>query len=251
MKKLFLILLAVGLFAVAVVGCAGSDVPAADGVPAAEPVPGPDVIEDEGDLILDDDHFDDGYIEEDIVLPGEGDEFNPDAVFPAFFFSSGVIESIEDVEGLKHVTIEDTYGNPAVLVISEDTVFPFSDSFDVGDTVTGWYSTDMPMIMIWPPQYNISVLAAGVPEGVNIKVDRFHKWEDNADGRMISQDEMFAFSVDENTEIILEDGQDFSDFDFELNRKMVVIYGISTRSIPEMATADKLIVLFEGVMPLA
>jgi len=249
-KYVLLLLMVVGVFAFATVGCGGSDVPTPGGAPGAEPVPLPDVVEDlPGDVIEGDGS--DIIFDGDIILPGEGGAVDPNAIFPAFLFSRGTIESIEDVNGLTHIHIEDVDGNPAVLVISEDTVFPFSDSFDVGDTVTGWYLSDMPMIMIWPPQYNIAVLAAGVPEGVNIKVDRFHKWEDNADGRMISQDEMFAFSVDENTEIILEDGQDFSEFDFELNRKIIVIYGISTRSIPELATADKLIVLFEGIMPLS
>jgi len=249
MKKMFLLILAVALLAVMAVGCGGSDMTTPD-EPVAEPVPLPDVVEDlPGDVIEGDGS--DIIFDGEITLPGEDEEINPDALFPGYFFSRGIIESIEDVDGLTHVKIEDTDGNPAVLVISESTLFPFSDSFNVGDEVTGWYLSESIMAMIYPPQYNISVLTAGVPEGVNIKVDRFHKWEDNPDWLMISQDEMFAFNVDENTEIILEDGQDFSDFDFELNRRMVVIYGISTRSIPEMATADKLIILFETAVPLA
>ena len=253
MKKMFLFILAVALLAVMAVGCGGSDVVTPDGA-GAEPLP--DVIDD-GDGVVEDLPGDviegdgsDIIFDGDIILPGEGEEFTPDAAFPAYFSSRGVIESIELVSGLTHVTIEDIDGNPAVLVISEDTVFPFSDSLAVGDAVIGWYPSDGIMPMIWPPQYNISVLSAGVPEGVNIRVDRFRKWEDNPDMLMISQDDMFAFNVDENTVIILEDGQDFSDFDFELNRRMVVIYGISTRSIPEMATADKLIVLFETAVAL-
>jgi len=253
MKKMILIILAAGLFAVGV-GCGGSDVPVpvaapAQDVPVAEPVPLPDVVEElPGDVIEGDGS--DIIFDGDIILPGEGEDFNTDTTIPEYLFISGTIEAIEEVDSYTHITIQDTNGNPAVLVLAEDVVFPFSDTFDVGDEVTGWYLSNAPMIMIWPPQYNIVVLSAGMPDGSNIKVDRFHKWEGNPDGMMISQDEMFAFSVDANTEIILEDGQDFSDFDFELNRRMVVIYGISTRSIPEMATADKLIVLFETAIPL-
>ena len=66
---------------------------------------------------------------------------------------------------------------------------------------------------------------------------------------MISEDGMFAFKTDENTEIVLANGDDFSGGDIE-GRRIAVIYDISTRSIPEMATASKLIVLFEDIMPL-
>ena len=54
---------------------------------------------------------------------------------------------------------------------------------------------------------------------------------------------------DENTEVILEDGIEFIGDDFD-GRRIVVIYGISTRSIPEMAVASKLIVLYESITPL-
>ena len=249
MKKMLLLLLVVALFAVVAVGCGGSDVPAPVEVPAAEP-PADVVDENAGDSVFNDEsdlNIDIG----DIVLPGDGEGFEPGALIPAFLFVTGDVTSIEEIDGQTYVRVEDTDGNPVDFVISDETIFPFSERYSIGDTVTGWYSTEGIMPMIWPPVHNITVLAIDAPDGVNIKVDRFHKWEDNADGYMISQDEMFAFVVDEDTEIILEDGQDFSDFDFELNRKMIVIYGISTRSIPEMATADKLIVLFEAVRPLS
>jgi len=249
MKKMLLLLVVVALFAVVAVGCGGSDIPAPVEVPAAAP-PADVVDENAGDSVFNDEpdlSIDIG----DIVLPGGGAEFEPGALIPAFFSVTGTIESIEEVDGVTNVRVEDADGNPVDFVISDDTVFPFSESYSIGDTVTGWYSTEGIMPMIWPPVHNIAVLAADAPDGTNIRVDRFHKWEDNADGYMISQDEMFAFVTDDDTEIVLEDGQDFSEFDFELNRKMIVIYGISTRSIPEMATADKLIVLFEAVRPLS
>ena len=186
----------------------------------------------------------------DIVLPGEGEESNTDMMIAEYFSITGNVVSVEVVDGKTQVTIEDLDGNPAVLVLDESTVFPFAEEFVAGDTVTGWYLTNAPMIMIWPPVYNISVLAAGVPDGVNIKVDRFFTWEENDGGYMISRDKMFAFQTDENTEIVLVNGDDFSDGEIG-GRRIVVIYGVSTRSIPEMATADKLIVLYENIVALS
>jgi len=252
MKKTMLLLLAAGLIAMTAVACAGTGV-TADGagaayepeidIPVVETDDGYEEIADDGsDIIFDDDV--------NIVLPGEGEDFNIGDEIAHYFFVTGNVVSIEEFDGYTHVTIEDTNGNPAVLVLSEDTVFPFAEDFEIGDTVTGWYQTDMPMIMIWPPQYNIAVLAAGAPEDVVIRVDRFHSWDESMEGYMLSQDLMFAFNTDENTEIVLADGQDFSDG--ELNgRRIVVIYGMSTKSLPERATAQKLIVLFESIMPLA
>jgi len=239
MKKAILLLLAAGLLAVSAVACGGTGVVADAGGAAAQP-------EDNG-VIEDLDEAPDENV--DIVLPGEGEESNFDRNIAEYFSVSGKIESIEEVNGFTHVKIEDTDGNPSILVLSEDTVFLFSKDLIVGETVTGWYLTNAPMIAIWPTQYTIAVLAAGTPDGVNIRVDRFFAWEDNTEGFLLSQDGMFAFRTDENTEIILADGQDFSDGEIE-GRRIAVIYGISTRSIPEQATADKLVVLFESIMPL-
>lgn len=249
MKKLLLILLAVSFAALSAAGCAGSGV-----TPEAGAAYEPD-INDNDDLILEDDemNFDDGsdiiFDDKNIVLPGEGDDYNVDTTVPDYFSVTGDVKSIEDIEGVLYVTIEDPDGNPAVFVIGENTVFPFSDEINIGDTITGWYRTDMPMMMIWPSQYNIAVLAAGVPDDVLIKVDRFHIWHENMEGYLLSQDSTFAFITDENTEIILADGLDFSEGQIE-GRRIVVIYDISTRSLPEMTTANKLIVLFEDIMPI-
>ena len=255
MKKTILILLAAGLLVVSVVGCAGTGI-----IPEVGAAYGSDTMEDnledaleetlddDQDMIIDDGSdiiFDDIHI----VLPGEGGDFHIDTTIPHYLPISGVVVYIEEIDGNIHVTIEDIDGNPAILVLSQETVFPFASGFAAGDTITGWYRTDKPMMMIWPPQYDIVVLVAGVSEDVLIKVDRFHAWDDNTEGYMLSQDGMFAFITDENTEIILADGQDFKDGELD-GRRIVVVYDISTRSLPELTTARKLIVLFESIMPL-
>jgi len=183
-----------------------------------------------------------------IVLPGEGQN-NNDATIAEYFSITGTIESVEEINSTVHMTITDENGGPAVLVISQDTVFPFDQDYMIGDTVTAWYVTNAPMIAIWPPQYNAAVLAVNAPEGSNIKVDRFTTWADHEGNYMISQDAMFAFTTDENTKITLANGDDFTNGDIE-GRRIIVIYDTSTRSIPEMATANELIVLYEDIMPL-
>jgi len=255
-RTLLLLLLVAGFIAVSTVGCAGTGVTPDIGAAA-----GPDVLDSAPDNVLDETLDDDAEMMIDdgsdiifddinIVLPGEGGSFYTDEPIAQYFSVAGIVVSIEEINGYIHVTIDDIDGNPAILVLNEDTVFPFAKGINIGDTVTGWYRTDMPMIMIWPSQYNIAVLAVGAPEDVIIRVDRFHTWDDNTEGYLLSQDGMFAFITDENTEIILADGQDFKDGELD-GRRIVVMYDISTRSLPELTTARKLIVLFESIMPLA
>ena len=255
MRRILILLLAAGFIAVSTVGCAGTGV-----TPDAGAAAGPDVLDKTPDNVLDetlDDDtemlIDDGsdiiFDDIHIVLPGEGGDFYTDEPVAFYFSVAGVVVSIEEIDGYIHVTIDDIDGNPAILVLSEETLFLFARDIEIGDTVTGWYRTDMPMMMIWPPQYNIAVLAVGAPEDVIIRVDRFHTWEESTEGYLLSQDGMFAFNIDENTEIILADGLDFSDGELD-GRRIVVMYDISTRSLPELTTARKLIVLFEDIMPI-
>ena len=184
---------------------------------------------------------------DDIILPDWG--IMDEAGTPHYLSVTGNVVSIEEIDDTIQLTIEDVNGNPSILILDSETVFPFENEVVEGDTVTGWYVANAPMTMIWPPRYNIAVLAVYAPEGVNIKVDRFNTWADSEEGFMLSQDETFAFRMDEDTEVILANGDDFTGGDIE-GRRIVVIYGMSTRSIPEMATASKIIVLYESIMPL-
>jgi hypothetical protein len=189
---------------------------------------------------------------------GDGDNYESYVTNPMPYYLSvtGIVENIEiadapEGEGYTAINIVDTNGNPAKLIITENTVYPFETLFSTGDTVTGWYLADAPMITIWPPRYNTAVLAVGRPDHTAIQVDRFFTQDNDsiANGYMLSRDQMFAFKTDENTEIILANGDDFTDGDIE-GRRIVVIYGPSTRSIPELAVAQKLIVLYEDIVPL-
>ena len=240
MKKALMILLVVGLLGGTIAGIAIALGGAYETKMEESTPKDPDIIsqEDKEEPNADDTTIDDTTIEESEI-----------PMFPDYYSVKGTIESIEEIDGTIRVTIEDENDNPAVLVLNENTVYPFAEELNIGDIVTAWYKTDAPMIMIWPAEYNIAVLAAGAPEGINIKVDRFSTWEDSTEDMLISQDGMFAFRTDENTEITLANGDEYTDGNIE-GRRIVVIYGISTRGIPETTTALSLIVLYEDAVPL-
>jgi len=89
--------------------------------------------------------------------------------------------------------------------------------------------------MIYPPQYKAEVITVDKQEK-NVKVDLF-------DSELISADKSLKLNIFDSTEIVLENGQKFEG-DIA-NRKLVVIYDKSTRSIPAQTTPVKVIVLNE------
>jgi len=171
---------------------------------------------------------------------------NVETTRPYYLSVTGTVLSVEELDEMLRVEIAlpDTDREArAYLNITDSTVFPFESEIADGDTVTAFYLANAPMILIYPPQYNVAVLVNGAPEGQSVAVDRFVPMESNSD-LFLSLAGDLAFRVGPSTEIVLADGKDFSDGDFA-GRRIVVIYGVVTRSLPPQTTAIKLIVLFE------
>lgn len=161
----------------------------------------------------------------------------------AYFNSfTGTVKEIRDfagVEGSKYVLVENSAGETANIVIMPDTYFVNDAKITVGSVITGFYEANAPMLMIYPPQYKAEVVAVGM-KGQNIKADRFDK-------DLVSADRSLKLNISDKTEIILQDGKAF---DGELaGRKLIVVYGASTKSIPAQTTPTKIIVLFEKAVP--
>jgi len=173
-------------------------------------------------------------IKEMVIINDEIDE-EEQAYFNSF---SGVVKEINDfhgIEGAKIVLLENEEGLIANIIISKDTYIVDGAEISVGSTVTGFYKANAPMIMIYPAQYNAKVVAVENKDQ-NLKVDIFNK-------DLISSDNLLKLNISDDTDIISQDGQPFEG---ELiNRKLVVTYDISTRSIPAQTNPIKIVVLFE------
>lgn len=159
-----------------------------------------------------------------------------------YYSFTGTVKEITDhsrVEGTKYVLVENEEGQIANLVVSKDTYILDGEEIEVGSVITGFYDANAPMLMIYPPQYNTEVVVVNNKD-TNIKVDRF-------DENLVSADNGLKLKISDKTEIVLQDG---TDFEGKLeNRKLVVLYGPSTRSIPAQTTPDKVVVLFEKAVP--
>lgn len=161
---------------------------------------------------------------------------------------AGTITQIHDfydenenvVEGKKFVQVKDENDQEATFFVTEDTYFATESEYKVGDELIGFYEANAPMLMIYPPRYNLEVVAVKTEDSLNIKADRF-------DEDLVSYDNSLKLNVSDETEIVLENGDSF---DGELaNRALVVYYDVSTRSIPAQTIPQKIVVLYEKIVP--
>ncbi|WP_026475782.1 copper amine oxidase N-terminal domain-containing protein [Alkaliphilus transvaalensis] len=162
---------------------------------------------------------------------------------------NGVRGEVKEIKELSH--LEDTLF--ATIQVSEDQIVHMyipknlhvigSDKIEVGAIITGYYDVNKPMLMIYPPQYNIEAVhvEGAADEMINIKVDLFN--ED-----LVSADHSLKIMPSDETVIITQDG---NVYEGELiNRHLAVVYGISTKSLPAQTAPTKIIVLTEEEVEL-
>lgn len=150
------------------------------------------------------------------------------------------IKDFNDSDESQFISLENEDGEIANVILKSDTYVINDSKIEEGSTITAFYDVDKPMIMIYPPQYTAEVITVEneETENVNIKVDLF-------DENLLSADNSLKLNVSDDTEVIFKDG---SDFEGELeNRKLAVVYDISTRSIPAQTTPIEIIVLSEEI----
>jgi hypothetical protein len=153
---------------------------------------------------------------------------------------TGTVEKIADFEwGGKFVSVKSEEGAPANIIVSDSTYILDNAEIVVGSKITAFYDANAPMIMIYPPQYNAKVVAVENKDR-NIKVDFFNQ-------DLISADHMLKLNISDRTEVISQDGKVFKG---QLgNKNLVVVYDVSTRSIPAQTNPIKVVVLFEEEVP--
>jgi hypothetical protein len=154
---------------------------------------------------------------------------------------SGTITMIRDFwtddpsrEGcLKFMTVENSNGGIVDFVVTPTTYFVDQAMMRVGDGVIGFYDANVPVPAIYPPQYQALVMARVLPYQ-SVKVDHF-------DSQLVSSDGTLKLNLSPFTPIVLENGQAFTGN--ITNRDLIVVYGITTRSIPAQTTPYKIIVM--------
>ncbi|MEN1760705.1 copper amine oxidase N-terminal domain-containing protein [Anoxynatronum sibiricum] len=154
---------------------------------------------------------------------------------PAFGSITGTVGEIRPMQSLPdayYIVLEDEE-NPTWLTITTDT-FLFSDEApEAGDTVTGFYDLNAPMILIYPPQYPIVALAVN-PGDTNLFVGEFGS-------DLVDATETLMLVITEDTQVETPDGQPFTES--LAGHTLAVAYGASTRSIPAQTRPQRVVVL--------
>lgn len=155
-----------------------------------------------------------------------------------FIAVKGIIESISEygADGtMKKVAVETAKDQIIHMIVSEDTYFIDEKELEEGMEIVAFYDATKPVILIYPPQYHAEAIAVA-EKGRNVKADRF-------DRDLVSYDGMLKLKPSEETDVMLADG---TPYDGELEeRSLIVIYDVSTRSIPAQTNPIKIIVLPE------
>ena len=170
---------------------------------------------------------------------------------PEYAFIEGIIKDIKDfigfdgkpVEGKKIIRIEK--GESIWNAIIDDGTYTITfgktdrKAMSIGDSIRVFYNIKAPAIMIYPPQLNAEFIALNFADDKFIKIARF-------DENFTDPKNDLRLNISDNTLIIYEDGKKFDGEPADLiNRKLAVIYSITTRSIPAQTSPDKIIIMYE------
>lgn len=131
------------------------------------------------------------------------------------------------------VTVEDEDGGITNFIVTPATYVVDFLTLEVGMMCTFWYRLDAPAPLIYPPQYNAEVVAM-MQDDRSIDVSRF-------DNMLVNETGTLQLNLGNSNNIFTTNNQRFQGS--PANRELVVIYDMSTRSIPAQTTPKKVIVL--------
>ena len=173
---------------------------------------------------------------------GEADmEFNQ--TWPNFGSVTGEVVSVDEYAVNR---IQLSVGESTAFLNVGANTYVHGEMPQVGDTVTGFFDNNMPMILIYPPQYTAVVVINQEEDLPFAFLDRFSAIYGDEEGMMMSADgQRIINAANPDTIIVSQDGEDASDWDLE-GRLLVVFYTMASRSMPPVIFApEKIVVMYE------
>jgi hypothetical protein len=148
----------------------------------------------------------------------------------------GTVKKVSRPGGVKTYLVK---GANKFIIIEKPNTFYLDGEIKAGDKIAA-FTEEAPSAKK-TPEYKVSVVAKLLADR-NLKMDRF-------DDNLLSYDGKLKLTLGENTQVVLQDGKAFPK-EGMVNRKLLVVYGAATKSLPSITTPDKIIVLFEDIVPL-
>lgn len=160
-----------------------------------------------------------------------------------YYMVEGTIVDIEPVSVgrnrangcMMSVSVEDMDGNIVNFIVTSATFVVNYITLKEGMECSFYHQIGVPVPLIYPPQYNASVVAPKM-EGVFVEVGFFNR-------SLVNERNTLQLKIDGSTTITTANNQIFLGSPAEHN--LVVLYENSTRSIPAQTTPNKIVVLCE------
>lgn len=160
---------------------------------------------------------------------------------PNYQSVSGVVVACEDfpmadaaARGCyKIMTVRGEGAEVARFVITPYTYFVAGFVVRPGSRVIAFYDADLPVPMIYPPQYR-AVVVAQEKKAQNVAVDFF-------DANLVSGRGTLKLNIAPSTKVLLRNGQPFTQN--PANHYLVAVYGAATRSMPAQTRPSEVVVL--------
>lgn len=131
------------------------------------------------------------------------------------------------------ITVEDENGSTVNFILTPETYVVDNVTLSVGMRTTFWYRTDVPVPLIYPPQYR-AVVAAERRNDQMIDVSYYN----NA---LVNEEQTLQLNIDGAVELRTTNNQYYQAN--PADNDLVVIYQTSTRSIPAQTTPKRIVVL--------
>ena len=168
------------------------------------------------------------------------------SLIPEFLSFSGTVAEIREDGPRKFVMLEnpDLESTRFNFVVDYLTVLVFEGEIEIGMELTGFYDTNLPVPMIYPPQHHAKALVGETPSGVTMF--RVSDIEGNV---LSNRDSSTVVLFNDEAEFVFQDGRDFEgEFSDLQNRTLLVFYDIVAASYPPQIIPTKIIVLFERMV---
>lgn len=167
---------------------------------------------------------------------------NSQRMQPTYYMVEGTIVDIEPhgrtgrgADGCQmFVVVEDTNGNTVNFIVTATTYVADFLTLREGMEATFYYRSDMPVPLIYPPQYTAAVVVPDQKNGMFVTVGYFNS-------ALINAEQTLQLNLNNRVVMVTTNNQRFLGNPAQHN--LVVFYETSTRSIPAQTTPVKIVVL--------
>lgn len=132
-------------------------------------------------------------------------------------------------------TVESEEQNINNFIITPSTYVVDFMTLQVGMECTFWYRLDVPVPLIYPPQYNAVVVAENM-DNRSVEVSRFNEM-------LVNETRTLQLNLGETVPIRTTNNQIYPGS--PANHELVVVYDMTTRSIPAQTAPLEVVVLCE------